>query len=318
VVVSIEVRKTTEIVRVGPGLSARVQLLACRGARVMVKYLLGDRGLRTATIVLGRIFGTSNFAYVRVFQTKVLRISLADGYWIPTVLRGGKYEPEIAFVLDKILRSDSVFIDCGANIGWWSLFASTRIASRERIVAVEASPSTFTRLVRTARLNHDPFTCVNAAIWSTSGEDLRIRARKNRAAAASVNTAMRQPYKIEKTPSLTLDDILGWMNPGQGRVVVKLDVEGAEAEALWGANEYLRRIALLVYEDHGREREAKTTALALKLGLRVFYCDDALKIREVTTPESAQSIKRSPSAGYNFLACWPDSEVFAELTSLET
>jgi FkbM family methyltransferase len=197
-----------------------------------VKYLLGDRGLRTATIVLGRIFGAGNFAYVRVFRTKLLRISLADSYWMPTVLRAGEYEPEIAFVLDKVLQSDSVFIDCGANIGWWSLFASTRIASPERIVAVEALPSTFTQLVRTARLNHDPFIRVNAAIWSTSGEDLVMRARRDRAAATSVITEMRHPYRIEKTQSLTLDDITGGMNPGRGRVVVKLDVEGAEADAL--------------------------------------------------------------------------------------
>jgi FkbM family methyltransferase len=312
------VRASAEIVRVGPGLTARFQLLACRGARVVTQYLLGNRGLRSATIVLGRIFGEANFAYVRVFRTKVVRISLADSYWMPTILRGGEYEPEVALILDRVLHPDSLFIDCGANIGWWSLFASMRIESPERIVAVEALPSTFAHLVTTARLNQDPFTCVNAAIWSTSGEPLTIRARRDHIPAASVSRDVRRAYRNEKTRSLTLDDIISAMNPGYGRVVVKLDVEGAEAEALRGASEHLRQIALLVYEDHARDREAKVTALALELGFRVFYCDDALRITEVRTSESAQSIKRKPSEGYNFLACWPDSEVHAELSSVET
>src|SRR5438128_1874466 len=79
-----------------------------------------------------------------------LKIGLYDAYWLALLMRDPAYEPETARMLDLVLDADTLFVDCGANIGWWSAIAARRIGAPGRVIAIEASKSVFVRLTENA------------------------------------------------------------------------------------------------------------------------------------------------------------------------
>ncbi|MEO0311644.1 MAG: hypothetical protein RIQ89_1301 [Bacteroidota bacterium] len=60
---------------------------------------------------------------------------------------------EIAF-LNKILRPGDTFLDIGANIGYFSLHAGQVLRNNGKIIAIEPTPDTFSKLKRNFELNN--------------------------------------------------------------------------------------------------------------------------------------------------------------------
>jgi len=284
--------------------------LAIYKAAVATLRLVKGRGSGRAAWMLERVFGAKNAAVFRVFGNRLLRVPLGDGYWLPALIGGRDYEPEIRFVLSRVMNAECGFFDCGANIGWWSLFASTVISSPRRIVAVEASPELHARLAETASLNGHAFTCLNQAIWNVAGERLLVEADpRNHAGASVTNTGSmidRRGFTRAEVLSTTLDDLgREFLDSTVSGVIVKLDVEGAELRALEGGRDLLRGNCLVVYEDHGADLSCRVTREVLRGGFRVFYCDDGFRVHEVLRPEALQPFKVDPRRGYNLVACRP-------------
>ncbi|MDQ3393032.1 MAG: FkbM family methyltransferase [Bacteroidota bacterium] len=53
----------------------------------------------------------------------------------------------------KELRSDDVFLDIGANVGMYSIWASKFISKKGNVIAIEPNPLTFQRLSYSIALN---------------------------------------------------------------------------------------------------------------------------------------------------------------------
>ena len=76
-----------------------------------------------------------------------------DRYWMRVFFRGDSYEPELYHWFRRIARpGDFALIDGGANIGFWSALLTSAEFGVARAVAVEASPTTFTKLHQTTTL----------------------------------------------------------------------------------------------------------------------------------------------------------------------
>lgn len=65
----------------------------------------------------------------------------------------GVWEPNLTHWVRSRLRPNDVFVDIGANIGYFSLLASRLVGGDGAVVAVEAMPETFERLQRNIALN---------------------------------------------------------------------------------------------------------------------------------------------------------------------
>jgi Methyltransferase FkbM domain len=92
------------------------------------------------------------------------------------------------------------------------------------------------------------------------------------------------------------------------RIVVKLDVEGAEISALKGAHEVLKRDTLVIYEDHGGDRSHGTTRYLFdELGFPVFSIAPDGEITEVEELRELDRLKTDQKKGYNFVTCPPGS-----------
>jgi len=83
----------------------------------------------------------------------------------------GTWEPAISEYVARSLRLGDVFIDVGANQGWYTVLASSLIGAAGRIVAIEASSTIFQALQRNCSINRcSNATLVHAGAWSTKGE----------------------------------------------------------------------------------------------------------------------------------------------------
>src|SRR5712691_9034867 len=69
------------------------------------------------------------------------------------LMNGGRYEEENIDVLFSFLRDDTVFLDIGANIGFFSLKLSKRLGPQGRVYAFEPHPRIYELLRRNVYVN---------------------------------------------------------------------------------------------------------------------------------------------------------------------
>ncbi len=136
-------------------------------------------------------------------------------------------------------------LDLGANIGVAAAWFRSRYPDA-RIVAVEPDPDTFAKLERSLG-DDDSVTLVNAAVAARSGETTIFSAR-GYSVASSLRESDPDAALSTRVRAFTLDDLCA--EHGLERIdLVKLDVEGAEIEALDGLSR-LEIVGTMVGEVH--------------------------------------------------------------------
>ena len=282
-----------------PTRPARAQLAALRAAARLTRPPR-HRGFGTAVSVLGRRVFPAGTSCPFSLAGGELPVELADRYWMRLLLPTWRYEPEVATVLATALDGRTVFVDGGANIGFWSVQALGRVGDGG-VIAVEASPRTHARLARTAAANGGRFAAVHAALWDEPGLALALDFDPERHGRARVAPAVGAAGTV---PTTTVDRLVADHGRPGARVVVKLDVEGAEVPALRGAAATLAAGAVVVYEDHGRDRgHAVTRHLLEDQGLAVArWDDDRGGLVPVGDAAELDAVKVHTWKGYNLVA----------------
>jgi FkbM family methyltransferase len=268
------------------------------------------------TWLLRRFFSDRNSAIISDTEKKY-KIYLNDGYWALLLHQGFKYEEEVGRILEKVISDNTTFFDCGANNGYWSVYVAAKIGSPEHVIAVEPTGLPFDRLLENARLNGNSFRPIKKAVYSQSGLVLRFMTHPQRHAGNSCmdkrGKGQDGAYQIEYIASVTIDDLfrelLGNFQD-TGDVVVKLDVEGAEIEALKGARDLIRGGALFIYEEHGQDLACRVTDFMLsELGLAVYFLGPNSWPIKVERLSRLVELKKTESRGYNLMAAREDSSI---------
>ena len=157
------------------------------------------------------------------------------------LLAGAFEQSEIAFVR-RFLQPGMVVLDIGAHQGLYTMLASKCVRPRGRVVAFEPSP----RERRALRLHAWLNLCQNVTIepFAIGNEDAHADLFVVQGAQTGCNS-LRPPNVLSETRPVSvrvirLDD---WMAREKLERVdfIKLDVEGAELDALKGADRLLTR-----------------------------------------------------------------------------
>jgi FkbM family methyltransferase len=148
------------------------------------------------------------------------------------ILHFGVWEPDVSRVIEQNLAPGDVFVDIGANIGYDTLLAASRVGPQGTVVSIEASPRTFALLQRNIAAN--PFAAnvraVNAAVSDSPGTlDLYEVNEANIGAATTL--ASRGGKRMASVEALPLELILAPHELALLRLI-KMDVEGAEPPIL--------------------------------------------------------------------------------------
>jgi FkbM family methyltransferase len=156
-------------------------------------------------------------------------------------LVGGEFErAEMRFV-EKLLRPGMTVLDVGAHHGLYTLLAAKSVGRTGRVVAFEPSLRERKRLVRHLRVNRCGNVRVAPYALGENAGDAELFVVKGRHDWCN---SLRPPDVDERTCTVRvevqrLDDVLEKLEIGRVDFV-KLDVEGAELEVLYGAVKLLK------------------------------------------------------------------------------
>jgi FkbM family methyltransferase len=166
-----------------------------------------------------------------------LRVRIGD--WLGRhVFVTGEYEPATTRVVKSRLEPGDVFIDIGANIGYFSLLASRLVGAAGRVIAFEPVPQTREELLTNVRLNRaGNVTVRNEAVADSAGEARFFVGPADHRGISSLRS-LDDASGVLSVRKARLDDLV----PAEVNVgLIKMDVEGAEYLALQGMQERLRR-----------------------------------------------------------------------------
>jgi FkbM family methyltransferase len=263
-------------------------------------------GFRQSASLIRRLRRGQGLIGVQLNADSTFTFPLADRYWSqPMLVATEPYEPEIAWLLRSAAGRPYALLDCGANMGYWSILASSGAYGRHPAVAIEAAHENVALLQLNARANGGRFRIVHRAIAETSGQTVRLYGSRHDAHSLRPdwneigNTAASQDVE-----TISLDDAAAQFLPDCSfPPLVKLDVEGVEIEALKGAGGLRTEGALFVYEDHAKERDHPVTTFVFSLGdMEIWSLEAQSRPVRVSTLQQVTAIKTTPGRGYNFFA----------------
>jgi FkbM family methyltransferase len=156
---------------------------------------------------------------------------------------------EIALLRRELHRGD-VFLDLGANIGFYSLIAASCVGKSGRVVAIEADPEMFQILKENAAMNH--FENIEAVCVGISDrvETLRLGVNMNGNRGSSSFLAHDQPKGVQVS-CIPLSQVV--KDRGiEAIAAAKVDIEGYGVKALRRYYEEVRSALfprLMITED---------------------------------------------------------------------
>lgn len=184
----------------------------------------------------------------------------------------GVYDPEESAMVHGVLKPGDLFVDVGANFGYYSMLA---LGSGARVIAFEPTPQAFNEISKLkidARQLAIGSAAGNATIWIT------------RSSVGTYNPSFCR-YTEEMDPlDVPVETLDNQLASEPEIAVLKLDIEGYELRAIRGATETLKRTRAVFCEFNPRLLEmAGTSNAELYDALR----DSGFKDQIGTVPEGA-------------------------------
>ncbi|MGY4706900.1 FkbM family methyltransferase [Candidatus Bipolaricaulota sp. J31] len=179
-------------------------------------------------------------------QGGILTYRPEDRGIIITLLLHGEYEPETTEAILGFLKPGMTFIDLGAHIGYFTLLAAKTVWPSGRVYAFEPVPSTCQVLQHNVAVNRfdSVVTVIPKAVSDKSGIGHLILPPES-TVSARILTGEKHRKSVEderiiEVETISLDDYfqqIGWPEVN----LIKMDIEGAEIQALKGMKELSRR-----------------------------------------------------------------------------
>lgn len=237
-----------------------------------------------------------------------------DDFLIGSLIAEHKtYEPAVSAALLKILKPGSVFVDIGANVGYFALLAASALGGRGKVIAFEPDQDNCALLRRSLLQNdfhnvelHQLAVADQEGWCELERQPGTSNTRLVKRSAASSELRGAHPIRVVK-----LDDFL------QGTELIsliKLDIEGAEYLALKGLEQVLaRHRPVLLFEFSPSDLE-QTSAVGPEkflqyldtLDYRLFMPEAVpLRSRGLSCKEIMQEYERSGESHLNLVA-YPD------------
>jgi len=171
-----------------------------------------------------------------------LQLDITDSTGRYPFFSGIPYKAGVTDAILTALRPGDVFIDIGANIGYFTVLAASVVGDRGRVIAFEPHDGAREALDETVQRNEASATVeiVPLALSDADG-DATLYVEDASTAHSTIEptlSPMRHVAALRPSARVRMTTLDGWLRsqPGLARRVrcIKIDVEGAEARVLAG------------------------------------------------------------------------------------
>lgn len=161
-------------------------------------------------------------------------------------IKHGVYEPDVTSVFESRLKEGMNVLDLGGNIGYFTMLSSALVKASGSVVVFEPNPEN-TKLIELSRRanNFDNITIVQAGVWHKL-EFLVLRTDYSNGTLFGLSGDPAQLADATTVSCLRVDDVIAADKPIH---FIKIDVEGAEYNALIGASELVKRCHPLIVSE---------------------------------------------------------------------
>ena len=199
----------------------------------------------------------------------------------------GTFEISETRLVQALVRPGMTVLDVGANIGYYTIIAARLVGESGRVFSFE--PSTTTRALLEANVKRNAFQNVvirPEALAERTGEvGFYPSTQASNQGISSIIPTDDRPAEIT-VPCSRLDDFVG--NMGDRRIdLIKMDIEGAELQAIRGGRQVLGRSdgPPIIFEAHDL---APVAGALRELGYQIrrlhYTLDRGLELPDASTP----------------------------------
>ncbi len=164
--------------------------------------------------------------------------SALDDASVGKYVRAGNYEREVTAVFHRFLRKDMHVVDVGANIGYFSLLSAKLVGADGHVTAVEPNPRNVRLLEASCRANGlANLTILQMAAGRETGL-LSLNTSHSNGTTSDLMDGTEAALDSELVMCFPLDSALA---SAPAVDFIKVDVEGAEYNALFGCRKIIGR-----------------------------------------------------------------------------
>ena len=155
-------------------------------------------------------------------------------------------DEKILLVIKKISEQKKTFlVDCGSNYGFYSFYVAS-LSLNNQVFAFEASPKTFASFKENLDLNNfKNINFRNVAISDISGKFVNFYESHNDWESSATHNKFKNT-KIVSTETTTIDQELLKKDLNNFAVIIKLDIEGNEFNAIQGGKDTILKYEPLI------------------------------------------------------------------------
>jgi len=173
--------------------------------------------------------------------------------------RAAEYDPATREVLRRYLKQGSVFVDLGANEGYFTVIASAMVGTAGKVICIEPQ----SRLQEVIEAHLQANSCANVqvkkvAVSSRTGKvHLELTSELN-TGATSLFRHTKYHLPKEEVHSYTLAELFSSLRLGHCDLL-KVDIEGAEYDAFVASRDFLLTgtVRTIAVEVHGMTLERR-------------------------------------------------------------
>lgn len=257
----------------------------------LISYLQG-KTINRNMVCLG-----NNRALTRTTWGHKMFLDSRDVSVTPHLLLDGYWELWITKFFMRILREGMTVVEVGANIGYYTILAASRVGVHGKVYAFEANPQVFDILYRNIEVNGflDRVTLVNKTVIDKSGS-LQFHCPKYHQADGSIVPfsdkllkEIREERETIKVEAVSLDEYFSQQH--EKIDILKIDAEGSEPlifkgmKKLLASNSDIKIVCEFTppnYKEQGLDPKAFLNEI-IKQGFKVKLINLQSKLENIST-----------------------------------
>jgi FkbM family methyltransferase len=217
-------------------------------------------------------------------------------------------EPYTSKLVSQIAPGIDTFICVGANRGWYPMLVRTKNTDC-MIFAFECNSRIYLELDENMKKNNTNVRLVKKAVGRTPRSSYLFLPKDGNEGMSTLYPTEREALELEVVEVIDLDLFFQSQNLNLGQVLILLDIEGGEMNALKGASRLLFKYSpLLILEINEQMLEAAGTKVfelltfLEQLGYFVYWIDERERLQPVNQKDSLPHVGVLPvGTGANYL-----------------